>query len=187
MKGLTLAAGSDSLRAGVLWVFAVVVLATFGLGGCGSAGTSTSDNTHAAAPPTLGAGTAATGAEDRPGKPGAPSNGSKAPVDKPRAEPERSAGPAKRDRAASSPARAVGRRACAGLTPLEAARRYELAGRAAGVEKRFAAMVAHPPPSVRDSAGYPRLVAAVFAATQPTPTRAEAAAGCAEELARSGQ
>jgi hypothetical protein len=79
----------------------------------------------------------------------------------------------------------LGRRACAGLTPLEAAKRFELPARRAGVEKEFAEFVADPPPQTLESSGYPRLVAAVYAETVPAKQREEAAAGCAEELALS--
>lgn len=80
-------------------------------------------------------------------------------------------------------AREEGRRACEGMDPLEAARHYVKAARRAGVRKRFAELVTEPPPKVEASPGYPQLVAALYATTVPGPRRAEAAAGCAEELA----
>ncbi|HET9593730.1 MAG TPA: hypothetical protein VFP17_12535 [Solirubrobacterales bacterium] len=93
--------------------------------------------------------------------------------------------------AAASPhdatARAAGRRACAGMTPLEAARHYEAAARSAGVTKRFAKLVTEPTAKVESSSGYPRLAAALYATTTPAKGRADAAAGCAEELAVDGE
>lgn len=82
-----------------------------------------------------------------------------------------------------SGARAAGRRACRGADPLEIARRYESSAQAAGASKQFVALAAHPTPAMRRSAGYPRLAAAIYAATRPPSQRAQAAAGCAEELA----
>jgi len=69
------------------------------------------------------------------------------------------------------------------MTPREAADHFVAAARRAGVTKRFAELAADPPPSVAESPGYPRLVGALYAATVPDPRRAEAAAGCAKELA----
>lgn len=82
-----------------------------------------------------------------------------------------------------SDARAAGRRACRGVNPLEIAQRYERAAVASGVSKKFAALAADPTASMRSSAGYPRLVAAIYVGTLPASQRAQAAAGCAEELA----
>jgi hypothetical protein len=102
---------------------------------------------------------------------------------------------AAKDASASSPdaplsrsvaVRETGRRACAGMSPLEAAKHYELPARHAGVDKEFAKFVAHPPPSTETSDGFPRLVAALYASTLPAAQRADAAAGCAEELASPG-
>jgi len=86
---------------------------------------------------------------------------------------------------AAGPARATGRRACEGLTPIEAARRYRKEARQAGATKLFVAAVAEPDPATESSPGYPRSVAALFATTVPPRDQAEAAAGCAEELAAS--
>lgn len=80
-------------------------------------------------------------------------------------------------------AREIGQKACAGMTPLQAAKRYELAARRAGATREFAALVADPPPAVKSSPGFPRLVAALYATTLPARQRADAAAGCVEELA----
>jgi hypothetical protein len=80
-------------------------------------------------------------------------------------------------------ARQLGRQACRGLTPLQAAHRYRVAARRAGVRRHFAALVVDPPPAIESSPGYPRLVASFYATTVPGPDRREAAAGCAEELA----
>lgn len=77
----------------------------------------------------------------------------------------------------------IGRQACSGMSPREAALRYVAAARRAGVGKPLTRIVADPPPSVADSTGFPRLVAAVYAATVPKRQRTAAAAGCAEELA----
>lgn len=79
--------------------------------------------------------------------------------------------------------RAAGQRACHGLSALEAAHRFAVDARRAGVRQLFIAEVNHPAPAVEGSAGYPRLVAALYATTLPARVRAEAAAGCAEELA----
>jgi hypothetical protein len=80
-------------------------------------------------------------------------------------------------------ARAAGRRACHGADPLEIAQRYEGAAVAAGVSKKFAAIAVAPTSAMRSSPGYPRLAAAIYAGTLPASQRAQAAAGCAEELA----
>jgi hypothetical protein len=88
---------------------------------------------------------------------------------------------------AHAAARAMGREACEGMTPLEAARRYESAARNAGVTKRFAKLVTEPAPEVEASSGYPRLAAALYATITPEKGRAQAAAGCAEELAVDGE
>jgi hypothetical protein len=85
--------------------------------------------------------------------------------------------------AAAHSARAAGRKACSGLTPLQAAQRYAPHARAAGVRESFIALVANPTPSIENSPGFPRLVAALYASTLPAPQRADAAASCAEELA----
>ena len=85
--------------------------------------------------------------------------------------------------AAAKAAEEIGRKACQGLTPLQAAQRYEGPARHAGATKDFAAFVASPPPSTLDSPGFPRLVAALYATTLPANQRADAAAGCAAELA----
>jgi hypothetical protein len=85
--------------------------------------------------------------------------------------------------AATKAARAAGRKACSALTPLQAAGRFELPARKAGASKDFASYIAHPPPSTLNSPGFPRLVAALYATTLPAKQRADAAAGCAEELA----
>jgi hypothetical protein len=69
------------------------------------------------------------------------------------------------------------------MSALQAAQRYELPARHAGVDKKFAAFVANPPSSTQASSGFPRLVAALYASTLPATQRADAAAGCAEELA----
>jgi hypothetical protein len=82
-------------------------------------------------------------------------------------------------------AREAGRRACEGMAPIEAARRYRKEARQAGATKVFIAAVAEPDPATESSAGYPRTVAALFATTVPPKDQAEAAAGCAEELAAS--
>jgi hypothetical protein len=87
---------------------------------------------------------------------------------------------------AAKTARATGRRACAGMSALEVAQRYELPARKAGATKDFASYIAHPPPSTKSSPGFPRLVAALYATTLPAIQRADAAAGCAEELASRG-
>jgi len=84
-------------------------------------------------------------------------------------------------------ARAEGRSACQGMTPLEAARHFKAGARRAGVTKRFAELVTEPTPEVEASSGYPRLVGALYATTVPEKGRAEAAAGCAEELAADGE
>ncbi|HEY2715589.1 MAG TPA: hypothetical protein VGI73_05140 [Solirubrobacterales bacterium] len=83
----------------------------------------------------------------------------------------------------ASPARAAGRRACRGLSPLEGAHRFEDDARRAGVRRAFIAEVSDPTLAVEESAGYPALVAALYATTQPERVRRGAAAGCAEELA----
>lgn len=83
--------------------------------------------------------------------------------------------------------RAAGRRACKGMTPLEVARHYEAAARKAGVTKRFAKLATEPSAKVESSSGYPRLAAAIYATTTPEKGRAQAAAGCAEELAVVGE
>jgi hypothetical protein len=80
-------------------------------------------------------------------------------------------------------ARAAGRRACRGQTPAEVAYRYRAIARRPGERRRFAALVVDPTPAIEESPGYPRLVAAFYATTVPAPVRAQAAAGCAEELA----
>jgi hypothetical protein len=79
--------------------------------------------------------------------------------------------------------REAGREACRGASPLEIARRYEASATDAQVRKRFAELVAHPTAALEKSPGYPRLVAALYASTVPVAQRAQAAAGCAEELA----
>lgn len=84
--------------------------------------------------------------------------------------------------ARSEAAREAGKRACAGMTPPEAAEHFEIPARLAGVDKKFAEFVADPPTSTAGSAGYPRLVAALYATTVPAAEREEAAAGCTEEL-----
>lgn len=89
--------------------------------------------------------------------------------------------------ARNAAARAAGRKACQGMTPLEAARHYEAAAREAGVTKRFAQLATEPSARVESSAGYPRLAAAIYATTTPVKSRAQAAAGCAEELAVNGE
>lgn len=88
---------------------------------------------------------------------------------------------------AHAAARAMGRKACEGMSPLQAARHYEAAARRAGVTKRFARLAAEPTAKVESSSGYPRLVAALYAMTTPEKGRAQAAAGCAEELAVNGE
>jgi hypothetical protein len=82
-------------------------------------------------------------------------------------------------------ARAEGRRDCAGATPIAIARRYEDAARQAGIGKAFVRFATEPTNSTLRSAGFPRLVAAIYAARFPAKQRAAAAAGCAEQLARS--
>ena len=84
-------------------------------------------------------------------------------------------------------ARAAGRKACQGMTPLQAARHFEAAARQAGVTKRFAKLATEPSAKVESSSGYPRLAAAIYATTTPEKSRAQAAAGCAEELAVNGE
>lgn len=84
---------------------------------------------------------------------------------------------------ADRPAREAGRRACAGMEPQEAAHLYAKAALKAGVRKRFADLVTEPTEAIEGSPGYPRLVAALYATTVPEARRAQAAAGCAEELA----
>ena len=84
--------------------------------------------------------------------------------------------------AAAKAALAAGRKACRGLTPLQAAKRYAPLAREAGVRKSFTELVSHPSPAMKSSQGFPRLVAALYASTLPAPQRADAAAGCAEEL-----
>jgi hypothetical protein len=91
--------------------------------------------------------------------------------------------PATLSSGAAQAARATGRRACAGLTSLQVAQRYELPARKAGATKAFTSYIANPPPSTKNSPGFPRLVAALYATTLPASQRADAAAGCAEELA----
>jgi hypothetical protein len=81
------------------------------------------------------------------------------------------------------PSRAQGRNACRGLTPLEAAKRFEQTALESGVRRRFVELVAEPPARVEASPSYPRLVAALYATTLQPSHRAQAAAGCAEELA----
>jgi hypothetical protein len=77
----------------------------------------------------------------------------------------------------------IGRRACSDMSPREAAARFASAARRAGVRASFIAMAVHPPASVQRSAGYPRLVAALYASTLPEAEQAQAAAECARELA----
>jgi hypothetical protein len=84
-------------------------------------------------------------------------------------------------------ARGAGRHACRGMTPLEAAHRFKASARRAGVRKRFAELVTEPTPATESSAGYPQLVASLYATTVPAPGREQAAAGCAEELAVSSR
>ena len=84
-------------------------------------------------------------------------------------------------------ARAAGRKACKGMTPLEVARHFEAAARRAGATKRFVQLATEPSAKVESSAGYPRLAAAIYATTTPEKSRAQAAAGCAEELAVNGE
>lgn len=79
--------------------------------------------------------------------------------------------------------RAAGQRACRGMDPVEAAQRFKAAAKRAGAHQRFLALVTDPTPAVEQSPGYPRLVAALYATTQPEAQRALAATGCAEELA----
>ena len=73
------------------------------------------------------------------------------------------------------------------MTPLEAARHFEAAALRAGVTKRFAKLATEPTAEVKASTGYPRLAAAIYATTTPEKGRAQAAAGCAEELAADGE
>jgi hypothetical protein len=84
---------------------------------------------------------------------------------------------------AAEDARAAGRRACHGQTPVEVAQRFRAIAQRPGERRQFAALVVDPTPTVEESPGYPRLVAALYATTVPTPGREQAAAGCAEELA----
>lgn len=84
-------------------------------------------------------------------------------------------------------ARAAGRKACEGMTPLEVARHYQAAAREAGATKRFVQLATEPSAKVESSSGYPRLVAAIYATTTPVKSRAQAAAGCVEELAVNGE
>jgi hypothetical protein len=79
--------------------------------------------------------------------------------------------------------RARGREACAGLTPIEAALHFRQSARKAGAGWRFLELATEPASSVQASPGYPRLVAALYAMSVPATERAQAAAGCAEELA----
>jgi len=83
--------------------------------------------------------------------------------------------------------RAMGHKACEGMTPLEVARRYEVAAREAGATKRFLELATEPSAKVESSSGYPRLAAAIYATTTPEKGRADAAAGCADELAVNGE
>lgn len=86
----------------------------------------------------------------------------------------------------ASAARERGRGDCRGLTPYEAASRFKRAAREAGARKRFLELVTEPAAPVAKSAGYPRLVASLYSITVPPAQQAEAAAGCAEELAADG-
>jgi hypothetical protein len=70
-----------------------------------------------------------------------------------------------------------------GMQPVEAALRFKDAAKRAGAHQRFVALVTEPTPAVERSPGYPRLVAAFYATSLPSPERTLAAAGCAEELA----
>ena len=164
-----------------------LVLAALSMFGCGG-GTATS---------TEGSTTASTTGSDEPGKakPSAAVNrkesepGSGIARDQPHPQSESAGKDAVSDTETPSrsndEAREVGRTACEGMTPLEAAARYEVRARAAGVGREFARYVAHPPASVERSNGYPRLVAALYASTLPGGDRGAAAAGCTEELVRS--
>lgn len=112
------------------------------------------------------------------GSGGSPSSGTAVPLSA-----SRKASPGDGSNATVGNARAAGRRACRDAGPLEVARRYERPAVAAGVDKKFAALAAEPTAAMRSSPGYPRLVAAIYAGTLAPSQRAEAAAGCAEELA----
>jgi hypothetical protein len=169
----------------VLAVFVVVAVVFAGCGGGGetdgqATGTSVeAGEASARAAPVEAAGDRERAERRRPAAeaPSSSATGSRNPDPAPRDD----------DRPASASVgddpREVGESACQGMTPQEAAKHFELVARRSGVGKQFAAFVADPPPSVEASPGYPRLVAAVYAATLPAAQRADAAAGCAEELA----
>jgi hypothetical protein len=63
------------------------------------------------------------------------------------------------------------------------AQRFRGIAQRPGERQRFAALVVDPTPAIKESPGYPRLVAALYATTVPAPGREHAATGCAEELA----
>src|ERR1700743_3124221 len=95
-------------------------------------------------------------------------------------------GPAKSATAGAAPrltnphgVRDARQRAGQGLTPSEPAHRFAGEAQKTRASRVFIAEVIHPAPAVEKSAGYPRLVAALYALTQPGRGRKEAAAGCA--------
>jgi hypothetical protein len=167
-----------------LAVFVVVAVVLAGCGGEGEGDEQATGTSPGVADAAGGAVPAeAAGDQDRAGqRPGAEAP-SASPTVARGAEPEQDGDEGLAQVPGGDDPREVGRAACAGMTPQQAAKRFELVARRSGVGKQFAAFVADPPPTVENSPGYPRLVAAVYAATLPAPQRADAAAGCAEELA----
>jgi hypothetical protein len=69
------------------------------------------------------------------------------------------------------------------MTPVEVAHRFKSEAESAGAHDRFLEAVTEPAGAVKNSPGYPRLVAALYAMSRPQAQRALAAAGCAQELA----
>jgi hypothetical protein len=148
---------NGSVLHGVLVMTAVAAIATVVAGGCGYGAT---------------------------GGPGGRDD--HAEVSSPGVTPPRSVSPRRRaDSAPGGPRsdRGLGRSACRGMSAVEAANRFLMAAKEAGVTRRFADLVSRPSPATEQSPGYPRLVAAFYATTLPELVRREAAAGCAEELA----
>lgn len=166
----------------------VLFLVAIALTGCGGATTETTGNAPTPSASAQKEQTASRSTSEKPAAGAEAKPAKQVPVPAPGKAP--SAGTAREGQpetsaADSEGARETGRQACRGATAPQIAARYELPARHSGVDKEFAEFVADPPASVRNSAGYPRLVAALYAATLPTNQRTAAAAGCAEELALS--
>jgi hypothetical protein len=88
---------------------------------------------------------------------------------------------------AKAAARKTGRQACEGMTPLEVAKKFRAPALRAGVSEGLARLATSPPARVLRSPGYPRLTAAVYAASRPVAERPYAAAGCVEALTQSSK